>query len=120
MALKALITGQINLVNEVNNQNFLSFDLSTLFGAISNVQEHIYQERMLSVADSVVSLHAGGVSTAKGFLIAVEGGVITVKNDANTAGIKVSSALVLFGQLSSITVETAATQPIKIKYLLFE
>ncbi len=121
MSLKAVATGQFNLVNEATGQNFLSFDLSAIFGVLTGVQEQVYQERNIIVGDGVVSLNAGGVANVKGLLLIVEGaGTVTVKHDSNTNGIEVSSCLLVFGKLSSITVETSATQQIKVKYLLFE
>jgi len=121
MSLRAIVSGQFNLVDENSNQNFLSFDLATAFGTVSNIEEQTFQERQLVLGDGVVSLDPGGVGTVKGMFLSVEaGGSVTVKHDSNTNGIAVSGSMLIFGQLSSITIETIATQPIKVKYLIFE
>jgi len=120
MSLKATISGEFTIVNESSNEKLLNLSLSSIFGNVSSIKEHVFVERQISSGDGAVSVHTGGIGTIKGFLLVVESGTVTVKHDSNSTGIDItSSALVLFGKLASITIETLSATDISVKYVLF-
>lgn len=121
MSSKAVISGQYNLVDESSNTNILSFNLADIFPQITGIREFTAAEMQLVDTDGAVSIPTAGVTTIKGILVYVVGGTdnITIKHDSNTNGI-VGKAVLIHGTISTITVETAATQAITVKYLLFE
>ena len=122
MSKKAVVTGQFNLVNEANGTNILSFDLSAMFQSLTGILEFSNVERQISSADGVVAVDKGGVTAIRGFYIAITSGTgpVVVKHDTNMNGVSVESALLLFGSLDAITIETASAQPITVEYVLFE
>lgn len=122
MSSKATVVGTLNIVDETSNANILSWNLSNLFTTVTGIAEHTKVERQIVNTDSVVALNLGGVGTMRGMMIAITGGVgtITLKHDANTNGISISDAFILFGTISTITIETAATQPLTVEYIFFQ
>lgn len=122
MSDKAVVSGQLNLVDESSGLNVLSYDLSTLFGSLTNVLEHNKIVRKIIDTDSTVALDKGGVTTIRGFMLNVkEGtGTITLKHDSNTVGIVIDQGILLFGSIDTVTIETASTQALTVEYLFFE
>lgn len=121
MSYKAVVSGQLNLVDETKSQNKISFDLAEWFGSITGIREYKNVTRELINTDTVVSIPTDGVSPIKGFAIWVSGsGSVIVKHDANSAGIEVTKALVLFGEIDLITIETASTQALTVEYVFFQ
>lgn len=122
MSKKAVVTGQFNLVDESTGVNVTSFDLATLFGIATSILEVTNVQRQISSSDSVVAIDKGGVSTLRGFMLYIKEGTgpVTIKHDSNTAGILVDSAILLFGSIDTITIETASAQPVTVEYAFFE
>jgi len=117
MASKLVATGQVNLVDEVSGVNQFGFNLAEVLKSLTGIQKITQFERQLVVGDGDVSVNLGGVATVRAFLIYVVGvGEITVKHDANTAGI-LCTGLVLFGTIGSIIISTAETQAVTVKLL---
>lgn len=121
MPLKTAVSGQLNLVNESTGANFLSFNLADAFPALTAIAEQTYIERQLVVGDGAVTLDKGGIETIRMFMLIVTGNdPVTVKHNGNSAGIVVDKALLLQGTIDNIIVQTAATQPLTVKYLMVE
>lgn len=121
MSSVASLTGQLNIVDPSNNKNKLSLVLEDLFSQISGVSLVKKVERSLIVGDGTVSLPADGITSIKGFLIACADGSITLKHGANAAGqvLTAGGGLILFGSMSSITIETSSATAVEIVYAFF-
>ena len=124
MAEKLVVTGQYNLVDEVTNNNVVSYDLASILGQISAIQEHNKIKRKLIVGDSVVTLDKGGVGTIKGFLIAITenagGAPVVLKHNTNGNGMSIDTAMILHGNIDDVTIETTSTSALTVEYLFFE
>jgi len=122
MSDKATVTGQFNLVNESSNANILSYDMASIFETVTGITEHNKVVRQIVNTDNVVALDKGGVGAIRGMMIAITNGVgsITLKHDSNTAGIVINSAMILFGTIDVITIQTTATQALTVEYIFFQ
>lgn len=122
MADKVTLSGQFNLVDEIQNANILSYNLANVWDTITGVVEHNKIVRQLVDTDGVVSLDKGGVGAIRGMLIAITNGTgsITLKHDSNTAGIVITSMMLLHGTIDAITIETTETQPLTVEYIFFQ
>jgi hypothetical protein len=116
-----VITGQFNLVDSNNNVK-VPFNLTELFGTITNVLEHNKNQRQLVDTDGVVALDPGGVSNIRGLILVITSGsgTVTLKHDSNTNGIELEKGIMLIGNLSDITIETTSAQPLTIEHMFFE
>ena len=122
MSSRAYVTGQFGIQDESTNvPTVATVDLSKVFGQLSSVKESKQIEREIVDTAGVVAISDDGVTTMRGVLITVSGaGSLLLKHDGNLNGITITQAMLLFGNISAITLETTATQAIVAKLVFFE
>lgn len=117
---KAVITGLLSLVDEATGNTIFSYRLESMQAAVTGLQEHSKIELQIGASETDLALNLGGVVTPKVFLIYLKSGdgPITVKHNSNTNPITVNKSLILFGNVTSVTVSNPDAVAKTIEYFV--
>lgn len=118
MSQNAVVTGTLAITDAATGTTEASYDLSKVFGTLTNLAQEGWQRQILS-SPTPVSIPLGGVTAIRGIAAYVESGVgsLIFSHDANIHGIT-GQAVMFFGAVTVPQLALSGTGPITVRYLV--